>query len=300
MLICYKTGLDIKHCHCPDCQIRRTMAMIMQVPGASIASSLRSTPSPPPLPEPAPKDELLSDIEVGRHALRTFKIDTHKLRLKSLFQEHFWDGGTAVAECRSKGMSCKSSPSLNCMCGIYGTLTIDQLFKEYGQYARNCVAVFAAEGTTIIGTKGLRTAAARIVAYWCPTGADQVEYPYYDPLYETRGEGPFWRDADNYVKAFATQCPDAKQFGSVAEMLEAYHFPKDTTEEYIRERHARLQQDYYLRSYLSPPLPTAPASYVRLTDDQVKKVKERIGMDAKSGFTAKGREAIDHILKFLA
>jgi hypothetical protein len=46
------------------------------------------------------------------------------------------------------------------------------------------------------------------------------------------------------------------------------------------------------------PLPTS-APYVHLTDDQVKKVKERIGMDAKSGFTAKGREAIDHILKFL-
>lgn len=291
-LICYKTGLDIQHCHCPDCQIRRTLAMITQVPSGSIA------PLPVPPPKEAPKDELLPDIEVGRYALRTFRVD--KQRLKSLFQEHYWDGGTAVAECLNKSKTCESSPSLNCMCGIYGTLTIEHLFKEYGQYARDCVAVFAAEGTTILGTKGLRTAAARIVAYWCTTHVE----PLYDPRTEAwggdvvRGEVPFWRDDGKYIGTFAKQCPDARRFESIEEMLEAYHFPK--ADKRVLDVASGWAPHHPSPMAYTPPPVAPPASYVRLTDDQVKKVKEQLGVDSqRTGFTTKGREAISHILKFL-
>jgi hypothetical protein len=152
------------------------------------------------------------DIEIGRYALRTFQIRGG--RLKSLYRAHYWDGGTAIARCdRQAGHPDESPPAQNCTCGLYGALTMPQLLRDYAKYARFGIAVFAAEGMTVIGDRGLRTAAARIVAYWAPPIGDGV-------------------DVDDPAEVFATQCPDAQRFDTVAEMLKAYNLPAEEWENY--------------------------------------------------------------------
>lgn len=161
-------------------------------------------------------DEPLPDIEVGRYALRTFWLGHGSLR--SLYQDFYWDQGTAIAECRSDSWSPphpdQEVPAHKCGCGLYGTLTIEQLLREYGSYAKDTVAVIAAEGSTYIGTKGLRTAAARVVAFWHPD------------------EGPYSDLANKAYKDI-----DAVRYGTVAEMISAYNFPTPEIDpdEHIKE-----------------------------------------------------------------
>jgi len=155
------------------------------------------------------------DIEVNRYALRTFMCaDGH---LKSLFRSDNWDGGAVVARCIRGGTLTTGGvtavfgldsrrdpnhrpPADNCGCGLYGTLTLDQLLKEYPEWAHRCVAVFAAEGETVIGPRGLRTAAARIVAYWAGTRTEK--------------------------EVFEKQAPEARWFKQIEPMLKDYGFPK--------------------------------------------------------------------------
>lgn len=139
----------------------------------------------------------MSDIEVGRHALRTFRTDEGTL--KSLYRKHTWTDGKAIAEClrESTGLRlqlwggeevsadpppCENSPNEECLCGLYGTLTLEQLIREYGASTiTGGVAVIAAEGPTIIGSKGLRTSAARIVAYWLGVQGNDGVYARHAP-----------------------------------------------------------------------------------------------------------------------
>ena len=173
----------------------------------------------------------LPDIEIGRYALRTF--DTSKGKLGSLYKAHSWEGGVAVAECKQVEHPCDpaSIPGDDCSCGLYGTLTLRQLDHDYGAKARNCVAVIAAEGPTIIGDKGLRTSAARIVAYWCAE--------------------------DDFAKVFGRECPDARHFAEIPEMLEAYHFPPypEFGEQARREQERREYREQMLRSLSGPTYP---------------------------------------------
>ena len=160
---------NLATCGCPSCT------------GIQRAAQQRQMLAKTGLTQPDPAE---SEIEVGRYALRTFNL--WRGGLYSLFQETQWSGGTAIAECLiSPGgklamtwgstpavryeypeMKCKSAPGENCACGLYGTLGVDQLVYEYSAYAGGSMAVFAAEGTSYIGSRGLRTAAARVVAYW--------------------------------------------------------------------------------------------------------------------------------------
>lgn len=100
-----------------------------------------------------------------------------------------WEDGTCVAVCRKSATGWKTSsvlfrhlkpvpvvkqsepphhpaPDESCSCGIYGSLSYADLIKQFGSYAPFMVSVIAAEGATIIGDRGLRTAFARVVAYW--------------------------------------------------------------------------------------------------------------------------------------
>ena len=152
----------------------------------------------------------MPDIEVGRYALRTFRLWGH--RLDSLFHDTSWNEGKAIASCffpvtlMDSSLDHKEVPEERCRCGLYGTLTLDQLVEEYPFRAGQSIAVFAAEGTTYIGSKGLRTAAGRVVAYW--TRPNDI---YADNVY---------RDV----------CPDAIKFDDVHVMLKAYRFPESEVE----------------------------------------------------------------------
>lgn len=234
----------------------------------------KKAPVPQPVPQPVrPSTPDQPDIEVGRYALRTFQGTYSGGELRSLFQDHTWDNGVAIAKCLKNKSKPKvvnwggddifpvpepehDAPDENCECGLYGTLTLDHLLRDYRDRAAKCVVVFAAEGVTFIGNRGLRTAAARIVAYWTappvaavPDGPDEL------------GMGPFWRAGVGYLHqpaqseigevlkvlkdpvrdTFATQCPDAKYFPDIHEMLKAYGFPEyhgefPPTVTHIRER----------------------------------------------------------------
>lgn len=239
--LCYKTGLPHDQCPCADCAHWRGLT------NTALQHIARQQSRPkPPRSEGPKKDELVTDIEVGRYALRTFILRDGKLG--SLYKSTTWDNGVAVAECHADSYTRPAkphdAPDENCRCGLYGTLTLDQLLKEYRDRAVHCVAVFAAEGTTFIGTKGLRTAAARIVAYWVADVAEGIpDGPDAD------GMGPFWRQGDGYLDApektkvedllppvnpylevFQTQCPEATHFTDIHKMLAEYKFPVYTGE----------------------------------------------------------------------
>ena len=110
------------------------------------------------------------DIEVGRYALRTFRIDVGRRLLLPISggtndDDAVWSGGTCLARC-NHGRA-HVPPADGCSCGIYGAITLASLVSQYPTLAVNIVAVIAVEGPTVVGAEGLRTHAARVVAYWC-------------------------------------------------------------------------------------------------------------------------------------
>lgn len=142
------------------------------------------------------------DLEVARYALRTWKISYFHDRLQSIYvQGSFWDNGVCRARCYRRAISGgimraipsgHQAPHENCNCGVYGSLSLDHLERQYGQYANWVVGVIAAEGPTIIGPRGLRTSFARVVACWTldvPTFHDIVTNSFGDvPRYDNQSD----------------------------------------------------------------------------------------------------------------
>jgi hypothetical protein len=206
---------------------------------ACIGKTLRLSPHPvvsartgwlqsPPAPVTPPVGEGI-EVEVGRYALRSF--DLGQGTLGSLFKRgHSWENGVAIAKCLADN-PCAEPPTQDCKCGLYGTLTLDQLCIEYANRARYAVAVFAAQGRTFLGTKGLRTAAARVVAYWC--------------------------ESPRQKKVLSTCAPQATHFADITEMLAAYKFPEYTGSPYAFRRYRSQSEEQdrvdMLALYPSPP-----------------------------------------------
>ena len=153
------------------------------------------------------------DLEVGRCALRTFRLVDERycdlddnqvvsisgLILTGMFRNGGdWLDGACVARCERD--YAHDAPGEDCDCGIYGALSLNSLTSKYPQASR-LVAVIAAEGMTFIGDVGLRTEAARVVAYWC---------------------GPDARIERHHCQI---QFRDAEQFADLAGMLETYGIP---------------------------------------------------------------------------
>lgn len=151
------------------------------------------------------------DLEVGRFALRTFRYsrDNHAIYPMRSFSgvprpalDVCWTDGTCEAQCLRFRLDmlgiwhleskCNEPPGDNCECGIYGSLSLDDLKRMYGWYVDQLVCVFAPEGKTIIGSRGLRTERARVVAY-C------THYLCHD--------------------SFARLFPDAKRYFDVSQMV---------------------------------------------------------------------------------
>ena len=109
--------------------------------------------------------------------------------------------------CRAKCFTFRGwhpSPLLDCCCGIYGSLSLEVLVRQYPYETSNIVAVIAVEGETIIGSRGLRTEYARVVAWWSKWGK-------------------YRRQARNQ---FAT----ADQYGDIDSMLFRYGLPREMDE----------------------------------------------------------------------
>jgi hypothetical protein len=88
------------------------------------------------------------------------------------------------------------APAEKCHCGIYGTLNLAHLMSQYPHDAANIVTVIAAEGNTILGSRGLRTAYARVVGYWSPVPEIRsiAERQFYDAR--------FFEDIDEMLAHF--------------------------------------------------------------------------------------------------
>lgn len=157
----------------------------------------------------------LPDIEVARYALRTFNTAGNTLQSIVIPGDH-WAGGVCIAKCHREDFlgdradidhpgphtSPPESLKTRCQCGIYGCLTVDALRWQYPRQSRKLIAVIAAEGPTIIGDTGLRTSAARVVAFWAP---------------------------DRELRRIClNSCPDARVFDALDVMLADYGFPPAT------------------------------------------------------------------------
>lgn len=180
------------------------------------------------------------DIEVGRYAVRTFTVDLHRrvlapVSIGSVLEDLDSDGRSAwqdgVCEARCARGQEHRAPDENCSCGIYGATSLASLRSQYPDLAASIVAVIAAEGPTIIGSAGLRTSAARVVAYWCHPG----------PV------------LDEVRSVFAQQCTQATKFDDLDAMLAVYNIPTTTVDSnYLTEDVRRNMDRRILLGQLEP------------------------------------------------
>ena len=112
-----------------------------------------------------------TEPQVGMYALRTFKIDAKRGRLLPVntgaglraTQLDAWEpSGVCIAECRHLP---HAAPHPTCQCGIYGFANLEHLRRQYIQ-ADHVVAVISVEGQVVVGSRGVRAQAARIVGLW--------------------------------------------------------------------------------------------------------------------------------------
>lgn len=190
------------------------------------------------------------DIEIARYALRTFGIDRVGGTLKSVsLPGDHWVGGACVAQCLREEFGQKfgywfyrehpgphTSPpkslDTNCDCGIYGANTADYLYSQYPKHCRELITVIAAKGNTIAGDVGLRTAAARVVAYWSPSQ-------------EVR-------------RICVDACPGAKAFTALDAMLADYGFEPAT-----RLTPERVEVEEVPRPQVSRPSGRSIAAHIK-------------------------------------
>lgn len=133
-----------------------------------------------------------------------------------------WEDGTCEAVCHGYSRPRHEAPGENCGCGVYGSLSYADVLGQYPTAAKHLVAVIAAEGKTIIGTRGLRTAFARVVAYWADPTSPGRPAPVLD--FWGRRVRDVGRDTDQptYREVAALQFRDAQSYDCPLEMVEEY------------------------------------------------------------------------------
>lgn len=190
----------------------------------------------------------VAELEVARYALRTFKFSRDGLESVAV-PNRDWNNGVCEAHCRRAVMNGwwgpmwfsivggaveiqeptpHTSPDLNCSCGIYGSLSLDNLTAQY-DYARNLVTVIAAEGITIIGSRGLRTQYARVVAWWLssdvkPTMEEYLNIVCWDPYKVDFGQVI----VPKFQQICAASFGDAAQYDDLDSMLNDFGLPRES------------------------------------------------------------------------
>lgn len=208
---------------------------------------------------------MTDDLEVGRFAVRTFRMDSWRGIPESLCSVQLgtghWNGGFCVASCLAELMVQGYTgyhgyprgpyfgfeipehpvPDLRCTCGIYGALSLEALDRQYDRWSTDFTAVIAAEGRTIIGTRGLRTERARVVAYYFKPMSSFAHQIDLFPPGNTVGIFPpvpaVARGIANYNLDMSF--PDAKVWEDRCEM--ARHYGIDVVEKSSRQ----LSSDYW-------------------------------------------------------
>jgi hypothetical protein len=128
-----------------------------------------------------------------------------------------WEDGTCEATCRSG----HQAPHEGCHCGIYGSLSYAGLLLQYPQ-ARHLVTVIAAEGTTIIGTRGLRTQFARVVAYWADVIRPDEAAEWSSRLFLGQPPSPLPGRQPSFRELARKQFKGSEEFECPTEMVERY------------------------------------------------------------------------------
>jgi len=213
-------------------------------------------------------EELLLPQEFDLFALRTFKycVEPQSEKVGKLIgywsdgssrvfrpvvydKADGWEDGTCEATCGnsaakmvtwggdvlSKTNQRHQPPDERCGCGIYAALSYADVLHQYRQHARHIVAVVAAEGVTIIGTRGLRTQFARVVAYWVDPGRPPRSmqrrrlWAPGRPVVVSRegvvGDELVDMEEPTYREVAALQFKDAQPFDDPQQMIEEYGLP---------------------------------------------------------------------------
>jgi hypothetical protein len=219
--------------------------------------------NPQAIPAALGRPKEVTALEYGRCALRTFAFNSDYMNFGSVSAfGNFWADGTCTAECLAvpkggmgaialgrafpspdyDGTKDHEAPNEDCSCGIYGTLTLEHLISQYPLECRSIVAVFAAQGQTIIGDLGLQTQYARVIAYWL-----KEAQPSYDPFEYTTmmyGSRPNF-DPLRLAATAAVQFKGATYFQHIDQMLRAYGFP--SVDPMVLERHGFTKHHRYVR-----------------------------------------------------
>jgi hypothetical protein len=156
------------------------------------------------------------DIHIETYALRTFAIRDGRADSVVQQQGNYWKGGVCVAKCLHHDDPEHIAPMPSpCRCGIYGCLSIGVLRRQYPEYCARIITVVECEGKTMLGTVGLRTAAARVVAYWCAEPAPRWGRGKPGDPAPSRGDKS---EEEICVRDF----PDARRFRDVGIMARLY------------------------------------------------------------------------------
>ena len=110
----------------------------------------------------------MTELQVGVHGLRTFRVTDDGNLLPVTAVDDSWRGGVCIARCRRN--PAHDAPADRCRCGIYTFRNLPVLRSQY-EPANHLVAVVALEGQTLEGVKGWRSQAGRVVAVWVQPGA---------------------------------------------------------------------------------------------------------------------------------
>jgi hypothetical protein len=105
---------------------------------------------------------LIDDIDPSHKVLRVHELMLQNAQLWRMERNDIMD------RLMQSAMFAHDVPDIDCRCGAYGALSLEDLVAQYAGHSCRIIAVMAAEGPTVIGPRGLRTAFARIVAFWSP------------------------------------------------------------------------------------------------------------------------------------
>lgn len=150
------------------------------------------------------------DFEVGRFALRTFRINPSSGELFPVsWYAHApvsraWAGGSCIAACAHRPPTLPwtgwhSPPHIHCRCGIYAFSDLETLRRQYPT-AESLVAVIALEGAVIEGVSGYRAQAARIVGLW--THPHVVDARLREQISRNAPDAVWYGDIDAMIAAF--------------------------------------------------------------------------------------------------
>lgn len=145
-------------------------------------------------------DDVGLDLVVGMKSARTFcvadswlssiAVNVPNIHLEPANYvrsiQNAWRSSYATAICKKN----HPVPTKECTCGIYSFRTAQEVSKQYGYASAKSLAVVAPNGLGVLGSRGLRSSGAAIVAMWL-----SKETKKYNPFLPERYNNVIWYDS---------------------------------------------------------------------------------------------------------